>query len=165
MVRHKPRGAALLVAIVFAYASGYVWVEHRNASTFARSFLPEHADWVDRAVRGKPVTLVADARSVPALETAYFNAGIARVYTLCRTTFGPDFGEQQVAVDGGVTVRGTAEPVAAGLAVVPERLGVEGTLVARNPNGRQVLVAPRGGRLTLGPGAPDRGCVPTGSAR
>jgi hypothetical protein len=165
MVRHKPRGAAILLAIVFVYVSGFVWVEHRNASTFARSFLPKHADWVDRGAPGEEVALVADAGTVPALETAYFNLGIARVYTLCGTTFGPDFGEQQVTLDGRVTVRGTSEPVAASYAVVPERLRIEGRVVARNPNGKQLLVEPAGGRLTLGPGAPERGCVPTGSAR
>jgi hypothetical protein len=160
MVRHKLRGVLVLVGIVFVYVSGFVWVRHHNASTLARSFLPAHADWVDRAnPGGEDVALVADAHSVPALETAYFDLTIARVYTLCGTTFGPDFGEVQVAIDGSVTARGTSQPVSTRLAVVPERLAVTGRIVARNPQGKQVLVEPAGGRLTLGPGKPARGCA------
>jgi hypothetical protein len=35
---------------------------------------------------------------------------------------------------------------------VPAALGIRGTVLAGNPNGHQVLVAPRGGRLTVVPG-------------
>jgi hypothetical protein len=148
----------VLLGILFVYVSGYVWVEHRNASAFARSTLPEHADWVDRASPAGDVVLVADGKTVPALETTFHNLSIGRVYTLCRTTFGPDFGEEQVTVDGAVRLRESSEPVTAAFAVVPARLRAEGRVLARNPEGEQVLVAPAGGRLTVASGRV--GCTP-----
>jgi hypothetical protein len=159
MVRHKPRGVVLLLSIVFVYMSGFVWVKHHSGSSFGRSQLPAQADWVDSAGLDDGVALIADADNVPALETTYFNISIARVYTLCRITFGPDFGEEQVTLDGTVRLRQTGEPIDAPYAVVPTRLGVEGEVLARNPQGGQVLVASPGGRLVLGPEEPEHGCA------
>jgi hypothetical protein len=94
-----------------------------------------------------------------ALETGFFNLSVARVYTLCSRTFTSEFGELQVAIGRDGSLRAGTQQIEARYAVVPARLGIGGRVIARNPDGRQVLVAPSDGRLTTSD--PDVGCTPT----
>jgi hypothetical protein len=159
-VRQSMVRAVLVVAAVSVYGSLFVWVRLEQATSGARSTLPAHADWVDRAAPGGDVILIASNEDdiLPALETGYFNIRIARVYTLCQRIFSAEFGEREIAMDESGTFRDSTVPLMATYAVLPARLRVHGRVVARNPQGDQVLVAPENGRLTLAPGARRDSC-------
>ena len=116
----------------------------KQVTPIARSQLglPAHADWVDRTVGGRgDVSLVGGAgvRTAALRETAFWNGSIARVYYACSPAFGTDFGEQSAAPG----------PLRAAYAVVPASWRVSGRVLARDPAGRLVLVAPSGGLLSV----------------
>jgi hypothetical protein len=158
MLRGRLRRTLVYVAAVFAVVSAFVWSRIDSASEFGRSTLPAHVDWVDRANPSGRVVLVAGENEVAALETAFYNLTIARVYTLCEVTFSSEFGERRVALNRAGAVRAGSEQVRADYAVVPAKLGIEGEVVARNRQGGQVLIAPVAGRLTATPGVRAKGC-------
>ena len=109
--------------------------------------LPAHADWVDRVVGSDAnVTLVGSSgvRTAPLRETAFWNTSIAHVYYVCRAAFGSDFGEQELNAGSAIAAR---------YAVVPASMKVPGHVLARDPAGKLVLVAPTGGTLRF-PSAP-----------
>ena len=149
MLRGSLRRTTVYALVVFGAVSAFVWSRVDSASAVGRSVLPQHADWVDRAAPAGDVVLVADADSLPALETAYFSLRIQRVYTRCDPVFTAEFGERQVSIDEAGRIRAGAEHVQAAYAAVPARLRLQGRVVARNPAGRQVLVAPAGRRLAV----------------
>ena len=116
------------------------------------SVLPARSDWVDAAKPKGPVVLVTGAEeATPALETAYANNSISRLYYLCRPVAGHEFGERQVTIDAAGRFHGPTGPVAAAYAVVPTRLAVQGRIVARTIPGREVLVRLPGNRLSVPP--------------
>jgi hypothetical protein len=105
---------------------------------------------VDAAKPASTVVLVtASEESSAALQTAYSNYSISRLYYLCQPVAGPEFGEQRVTIDRSGQFRDAAGVVKADYAVAPARLRIQGRVVARNRKGRQVLVALRGGRLSV----------------
>jgi len=160
LVRRSPRALALVLAVVLSVGSAFVWTQGRASSGYARSLVPAHADWVDRARPAGDVVLLAGsgADSARALLTAYYNLSIDRVYALCRLNFGADFGERRIAVDARGRLSDGGRLLDAPYAVVPARLRAQGRVVAENPQGRQLLVAPAHGRLTVAPGAAEEGC-------
>jgi len=109
--------------------------------------LPLQSDWVDRVVgRDSEVSLVSGpstGRTLAADETAFWNASIARVYYTCNAAFGTDFGEQKLVAGDEITTR---------YAVVPAAFSVPGRVLARDPAGKFVLVAPTRDTLRI-PGA------------
>ena len=130
--------AAMLIGLSTLEAANQV-----TAVPWTTFGLPAHADWVDRVVgRDGTVKLVGGpGRERPALlETAFWNASIARVYSTCSPAFGPDFGEQQLAAGAVIPAR---------YAVVPASFGVRGRVLARDRLGKLVLVAPTGGTLRV----------------
>jgi hypothetical protein len=159
MLRGRLRRTLVYVFTVFAVVTAFVWSRIDGASTFARTALPAHVDWVDRAEPAGEVILVADAAGqIPALETAFHNLTIARVYTLCRVTFSAEFGEQQVVIGDGGRLTAGSDEVRARYAVVPARLNFQGRVLARNRPGKQVLIAPSAGRLRTASVGRAKGC-------
>jgi hypothetical protein len=141
-VRRQTRALVLLVLIPLGLVSTAVMGRNASTSRFTRSLLPAETNWVDAARPSGAVALVTAAEDpIPALETAYANYSISRLYYLCRPVAGPEFGERRATIDASGGLRGPAGPVTAAYAVAPAGLGVEGRIVAHNRPGRQVLVA------------------------
>jgi hypothetical protein len=147
------RSVVLLVLIAFVAISSLLRIRIESGGNYARSVLPRHVDWVDRAKpRGDVVIVTGAGPAAPALETAFRNGSVARAYAICNTTFGPDFGEERATIDRAGQLRDpSGRAIRASYAVVPAALGVRGRVLARNPAGRQVLVAPADGRLSVPP--------------
>ncbi len=151
-VRRRTRAVVVLVLIPFVLISGLLKDRIEAGSVFARSVLPKRADWVDAAKpKGEVVLISMRTMHTAALETAYSNLSIARIYTICGALVGPEFGELAVTIDDSGRLRTPSGYVKASYAVVPLGLGLHGRVVARNGKGRQVLVLPRGGRLSVAP--------------
>jgi len=105
--------------------------------------LPTHADWVDRVVGSRVnVSLVGGAGvSMAAMrETAFWNASIARVFYTCSMNLGADFNERRLAPSSALHAR---------YAVVPVSFRVSGRILARDREGKLVLVAPTAGALRI----------------
>jgi hypothetical protein len=151
-VRRQTRATVILILIPLLLIGSQEMGRISAGSLFARSHLPLQADWVDAANAAGPVVLVTAAEEPSAaLQTAYWNYSISRLYYLCRPVAGPEFGERQVTIDPTGRLRSASGPVVAGFAVAPAGLGVEGRIIVRNRPGRQVLVALPRGRLSLPP--------------
>jgi hypothetical protein len=147
-VRRQARATVILMLIPLLLIGSQELSRISAGSLFTRSLLPLRADWVDAAKpTGAVVLVTAGEDPIPALETAYANYSISRLYYLCRPVAGHEFGERQVTIDAVGRFRAPSGPVAAAYAVVPDGLGVRGRVVARNPQGRELLVALRGNRL------------------
>jgi hypothetical protein len=150
VVRERMRAIVMLVLIAFILIGGLARTRIESGASYARSRLPDHRDWVDRSTSSGGVVLITGKGSpVSALETAYANLSIARLYFICRRTFGAEFGEQQVTIDDAGRLRDAAGFITTRYAVVPAGLGVRGRVVSVNAEGRQLLVAPPDGPLSL----------------
>jgi hypothetical protein len=151
VVRHRMRGVIAFVLLVSIGTSMFVSKRIQDGSAGARSRLPASIDWVDRATSSGDVILITGAGPVsPAMETSFNNLSIARVYNLCKTTFGTEFGEQQLTVDEAGRLRDSSSGfVRADYVVAPDGLVVRGRIVAWNIGGHQVLVAPPKGAVSL----------------
>jgi hypothetical protein len=137
-----PAPAAVLVAAL-AFLGMSALELGSQVTPIARTTLglPAHAGWVDRIVGSEgDVSLVGGAgvRTVALRETAFWNGSIARVYYTCDAAFGADFGERPLAAGSAILAR---------YAVVPASLRVLGRVLARDPEGKLVLVAPTDGAL------------------
>jgi hypothetical protein len=149
-VRRQTRATVILMLIPLLLIGSQELSRISAGSLFTRSLLPVRADWVDAAKPAGPVVLVTSAEDpIPALETAYANYSISRLYYLCRPVAGHEFGERQVTIDQSGRFRASSGPVTAAYAVVPDGIRLEGRIVARNRRGRQVLVALRGDGLRV----------------
>jgi hypothetical protein len=93
--------------------------------------------------------LIAGARRAPALETAFSNLSIDRLYHVCRWATDPAFGEQPVTIDSAGQLQTPSGPLEADYVVAPAKLGIEGRLLARNAAGGQVLIAPANKSVTI----------------
>lgn len=149
-VRPLPSLVIAVTVLVFLGMSFLEW--SRQTTPFARAAvgLPAHNDWVDRATGGRgPVTFVSGDRpsQITILDTAFWNTSIARVYYTCSGSLGSSFGERPIS-----------GPIRTPYAVVPADFHVPGRVVARDRPGRLVLIAPRGGTLTV-PRADRRRCA------
>jgi len=139
-----PTAAVLVTAAAFLGMS--VLEVGKQVTPIARAKLgvPVHADWVDRVVgaaRGN-VSLAGDAgiQTAALRETAFWNSSIAHVYFICRAAFGADFGEQQLTAGTRIPAR---------YSVVPASLEITGRVLARDAQGKLVLVAPTAGVLKV----------------
>ena len=153
LIRKYPVVVGVVVVLTFVYMSSRLAPRIQAAADGERAFVGHGLDWVDRA---HPVTSVAmvvgPAVTDPVAEwqTDYHNLSIGRLYYACRLTLSPDFGERQISVgaDGVVRVK-NGGPVSTGYAVVPSGLGVEGTVLARDPVSRQSLVSTGNGPIRI----------------
>jgi hypothetical protein len=105
--------------------------------------VPVRSNWVDRAVGGDANVSVVGGpgTGMAALrETAFWNSSISRVYYTCLPNFGGDYGEQQLTAGSATAAR---------YAVVPASLRISGRVLARDPLGHLVLVAPASGTLRV----------------
>jgi hypothetical protein len=151
-VRERLRAVILVVLIPFLIIWFLGSTRIEQTSAFARSTLPAHPNWVDRANPSAPVLLISvGPKDTAILETAYENNSIGRVAALCRTRFGPDFGEQTVTLDRSGRMRDASGFVEAPYVVVPWKLGVRGRVVAWNVDGGEVLVKTPPGPLVVSP--------------
>jgi hypothetical protein len=140
-----PMAAVLITAAAFVGLSTLEIGKQVTPVAAKTLGLPAHADWVDRVVgSGGNVSLVGGSAvsRVALRETAFWNGSIAHVYFTCEPAFGPDFGEQQLALRTTIDVR---------YAVVPGSMPVSGRVLARDPQGGLVLVAPADGTLRVPP--------------
>ena len=150
-VRERLRSIVVLVLIPFVVTTSLSLSRIEATSRFARSLLPTHVDWVDRANPVGDVVIVTGGRdTTPELETAYSNLSVSRLFYLCRHALGREFGEQQVTIDRSGRLRGRAG-LEARYTVAPESLHLSGSVLARNRSGHEVLVAPEDRQVRMPP--------------
>jgi hypothetical protein len=141
-----PSLAVFVTALVLLVLSVLALGQQTSRVRPAALGVPPHKNWVDRIVGHQPVGLVG-AAGVTALalhETAFWNASITRLYYTCRAAFGPDYGEQPLPLGQTVNAR---------YVVVPAALSVGGRVLARDSEGKLVLLAPAKEELTVSPSA------------
>jgi hypothetical protein len=141
--RLPPPAAVLVTAVAFLGMSALELGSQLSPIGRTELGLPAHADWVDRVVgHDAKVSLVGGSpiRPAPLRETAFWNTSVARVYYTCSAAFGSGFGEEPLA--GGTAIRTR-------YAVVPDSLGIQGRVLARDPAGKLILVAPANGKLKI----------------
>jgi len=160
-VRPRLRTVVLLTLIPFIAISTVARLRIESGGLYARSVLPKkHADWIDQtSPRGDVVLLTANGNTDSALQTAYMNLSIDRLYYLCRLSFGEDFGEDRLTIDRAGRILEGSKVVRAAYAIVPGKLGVQGRVIARNRRGRELLIAPLNGRLTVPLSKRHVGCI------
>ena len=141
-VRDRTRTVVLALLVPLLFAGGLARVRIEGASIDGRSELPAHVDWVDRATPLGDVVLVTARQATPELQTAYSNLSVKRLYYLCRPAFGADFGEQPLRISRSGRLVGPRGALEAEYVVAPKALHLVGRVVARNPKGHEVLVAP-----------------------
>jgi hypothetical protein len=165
LVRHRGRAVVVLLVVVFVLMSSLIRARFISAAAGStKAGLPAHRDWVDRTSPTGDVVLVGGvgALRIALWETAFYNLSISRVYYTCLPGFGAEFGERQITVDRAGRLRDSSGHVSARYAVVPVTFGLRGRVLARNPRGGLVLVAPLGGQLTVPTGKRDvAGCRPS----
>jgi hypothetical protein len=83
--------------------------------------------------------------------TAFSNLSVKRLYYLCAPAVGPEFGEQAARISRSGRLVGTSAPIRALYIVAPAKLHISGRVVARNPKGHEVLVAPDNSRASVAP--------------
>jgi hypothetical protein len=143
VLRPRPSFAIVMTVLAFLVLSSLARVRLIGTANGLSAAQPAQHDWVDRAVGGADVALVGGrgATRIALLNTAANNLSISRLYTTsCELAFGRDFGERPLT-----------GPVAARYAVVPHGLRVPGRRIASAPKQGLVLIAPRGGVLTVSP--------------
>jgi len=166
-LRMRLRSIVLLVLLGFLFVSVMARSRIQQVSAYPRSLLPSHVDWVDRAEPAGDVILLASRYpATPELETAYFNSSVKRIYTMCRGIVGPEFGEEGVSVGRKGVLRSASGPLRARYVVAAASLGLQGRVVAWNPAGRELLLAPNGGVVAVSAPAPARppGCPRPGAS-
>lgn len=146
--RLPPSAAVVAVAFVFLGLTTLEVGRQITAIPQHELGVPARANWVDRVVGSSGTVAIVGGAGVgmAALrETAFWNASITRVYYTCLPSFGADFGEQPLPAKG----------VVAPYAVTPASWTAPGRVLARDRNGKLVLVATRDDTLS----APaDTGC-------
>jgi hypothetical protein len=149
-LRTRLRSIVLLLLLGLLSVSVVARSRIQDVSAYPRSLLPSHVDWVDRTRPNADVLLVASRYpATPELETTYFNSSVKRLYTLCRENFGAEFGEESLTVGPHGVVRTASGPLTARYVVAPASLRIQGRVIARNKRGREVLLAPRKGVVTV----------------
>jgi hypothetical protein len=141
--RLPPMAAVLVTGLMFLGLSTLEVGRQLTAIPQKTLGVPVQSNWVDRAVAsGADVSLVGGpgASTAALRETAFWNSSIARVYYTCLASFGGDYGEQQLAAGNSARAR---------YAVVPASLQISGRILARDPLGHLVLIAPAGGSVRI----------------
>jgi hypothetical protein len=147
-VRHRLRAIVVVTLVPLIGISMIAQSRIEDGGNFARALLPATSDWVDQVHPAGSVVLVSGREpNTPELETAYGNFAISRLYYVCRPAVGPEFGEQQATIDRSRRLRGPSGLVTSAYVVGPSSLRLRGRIVARNEKGREVLVAPPGGKV------------------
>ena len=141
-LRPRPSFAIVLTLLAFFVLSSFVRIRLIGTANGLTAPQPAQRDWVDRVVGNGSVALIGapGASRLALLDAAAGNESIARVYDVCEQAFGSDFGEQKLAAGGAIRAR---------YAVVPASMKVSGRVLARDPAGKLVLVAPTGGTLRV----------------
>jgi hypothetical protein len=137
-LRPRPSFAIVLTLLAFLVLSNFVRIRLIGTANGFTAPQPVQRDWVDTVVAGGSVALIGGPGTsrLALLNTAAGNEAIGRLYYTCHPAFGPDYGERQVPADGVIRAR---------FAVVPAAMRISGRVLARNPAGHLVLVAPTGG--------------------
>lgn len=141
--RLPPMAAVLVTGLMFLGLSTLEVGRQLTAIPQKTLGVPVQSNWVDRVVgSGANVSLVGGpgAPTAALRETAFWNSSIDRVYYTCLANFGGDYGEQQLAAGSAARAR---------YAVVPASLRISGHVLARDPLGHLVLVAPTGGAVRV----------------
>jgi hypothetical protein len=141
--RLPPMAAVLVTGLVFLGLSTLEVGRQLTAIPQKELGVPAQPNWVDRVVGDNTnVSLVGGPGVTMAAlrETAFWNSSVARVYYTCLPNFGGDFGEQHLAAGNAARAR---------YAVVPAAMGIRGHVLARDPFGHLVLVAPTGGNVRV----------------
>jgi hypothetical protein len=150
-----PQLAVAMTAVAFVGLSVAALGRQTQRISATALGLPAHANWVDRAVGGRSdVALVSGAgvRALPLEETAFANRSITRVYRTCRIVLGAGFGEQELTLGPSGVLRTPSGALRTRYAVVPAAFEAPGRVLARDPAGGLVLLAPSGGMLSVPPG-------------
>jgi hypothetical protein len=143
-LRPRPSFAIVLTLLAFFLLSDFVRLRLIGTASGFSAPQPAQRDWVDRVVGGGSVALIGGPGTsrLALLDTAAGNEAIARVYYTCTAAFGADFGEKQLAAGTELRAR---------YAVVPAQMRVSGRLLARDPAGKLVLIAPKDGVVRIPP--------------
>ncbi|MGZ4337168.1 MAG: glycosyltransferase family 39 protein [Gaiellaceae bacterium] len=141
-LRPRPSFAIVLTLLAFFVLSSLVRPRLIASANGFTAPQPVQRDWVDRVVGSGSVTLIRGpgATQLALLDTAAANESIARVYYTCRSAFGAEFNEQQLAAGSAIRTH---------YAVVPAAMRVSGRILARDRAGHLVLVAPTGGAVRI----------------
>jgi hypothetical protein len=141
-LRPRPSFAIVLTLLAFFLLSDFVRLRLIGTANGFTAPQPAQRNWVDKAVGNGSVALIGGPGTsrLALVDAAADNESIARVYYTCSSSFGSDFGEQQVSAGSVIRAR---------YAVVPASLKVSGRVLARDSEGHLVLVAPRGGRVKI----------------
>src|SRR5262249_14345002 len=122
LARRRERELVLLVLVPFIVVSGLLLPRISQSSTLERGYLPQRTDWVAAAKPRGDVALICGSRRAPALETAFANQSISRLYHLCRQVTGPEFGEQKATIDSAGRLREPSGQIRAAYVVAPAGL-------------------------------------------
>ena len=141
-LRPRPSFAIVLTLLAFIVLSSFVRIRLIGTANGLTAPQPAQRDWVDRVVGNGSVALIGapGASRVALLDATAGNESIARVYDVCTQAFGSDFGEQKLAAGSAIRAR---------YAVVAASMRVSGRVLARDPEGRLVLVAPTDGAVRI----------------
>ena len=141
-LRPRPSFAIVLTLLAFFVLSDFVRIRLIGTANGFTAPQPARRDWVDRVVGNGSVALIGapGASRLALLDAAAANESIARVYDVCDQAFGSDFGEQELAAGSSIRAR---------FVVVPASLRVSGRVLARDPEGKLVLVAPTNGAVRI----------------
>ena len=155
VTRPAPLFAVSITAAALLGMSALELGREAGSTPSAKLGLPANADWVDRAVgEHGDVSLVGGAavRRIALEETAYWNLSIGHLYYTCKVAFGSDFGEERLTSAGADgTLTGPAGAIHTRYAVVPTAFGIRGRVLAHDPAGKLVLLAPSGRTLSVPP--------------
>jgi hypothetical protein len=159
----RPPLAVAVTALAFASLSFVAMARIASAASGSTGAnLPAQRNWVDRVAR-HDVALISGigARRVAALETAYNNLSISRLYYVCQPSFESDFGERALSIDSEGRLLDGGAAMRARYVVAPTSFALRGRVLARDPRGGLELVAPAGGAVAIPPQR--RGAISCGS--
>ena len=138
-----PATSLVLTAVVFLGLSALELGRQVTPLSRTTTGLPARADWVDQVVgtRARVSIVSGPGVSMDAVrETVYWNASIARAYYTCRMELGANWNEQRLSRSSALRTR---------YAVVPASFAGTGRILARDREGKLVLVAPTHGILRI----------------
>jgi hypothetical protein len=139
-LRPRPSFAIVLTLLAFLVISNFVRIRLIGTANGFTAPQPVQRDWVDRVVGNGSVALIGGpgASRLALLNAAAGNEAIARLYYTCHPAFGSDYGERRVPAGSSIRAR---------YAVVPAAMRVSAHVLARDPAGRLMLIAPTGGAV------------------
>jgi hypothetical protein len=146
----RPPLALVVTVLSFAAISFVAIARMASAATGSTGELPPRLAWVDRAGKQGVVMISGIGTSkVAAIETAYYNASVTRLYYLCVPAFEADYGERPLTLGNGNGFLDRGSPLRARYVVVPTSFGVRGRVLSRDVRGGLELVAPTRGVVVI----------------